>query len=53
MDLAEIEWTKISEVRLVDQIIIDAEVEGVLAGFRRIGIADPVEASRNDLDWLI
>ena len=53
MDLAEIEWTKISEVRLVDQVIIDAEVEGVLAGFGRISIADPVEASRNDLDWLI
>ena len=53
MDLAEIEWTKISEVRLVDQVIIDAEVEGVLARLGRISIADPVETSRNDLDWLV
>ena len=53
MDLAEIEWTKISEVRLVDQVIIDAEVERVLAGFGRISIADPVEASWNNFDWLI
>ena len=53
MDLAEVERAKIGEVRLVDQVIVDAEVEGVLARLRRISIADPVEASWNDLDWLV
>ena len=53
MDLSEIQWPKVCKERLVHQIIVNAEVEGVLTGLRRVLIADPVETPRNDLDGLI
>ena len=51
--LAQIEGSKVSEERLVDQVVIDAEIEGMLARLRRILVTDPVQALRDDLDWLV
>ena len=49
----QIKGSKVSEERLVDQVVIDAEIEGMLARLRRILVTDPVEALRDDLDWLV
>ena len=51
--LAQIERSKVSEERLVDQVVIDAEIEGMLARLRRILVTNPVQALRDDLDWLV
>ena len=53
MYFTKIEWSKVSEERLVDQVVIDAEIEGMLARLRRILVTNPVQALRDDLDWLV
>ena len=53
MDLAEIKRTKVGKERFIYQIIVDAEVESVLAGLWWVLIADPIETSRDNLDGLI
>ena len=53
MDLAEIKGAEISKEGLIDQVVVDAEIEGVLAGFWRVLITDPVEAARDDLNGLV
>ena len=40
--LSKIKWTEICKKRLVDEIVIDAEIEGVLSRFRWILVTDPV-----------
>ena len=53
MHLAEIKWSKISEEGLVNKIVIDAEVESVLARLRRVLVTDPVESTRNDFNGMV
>ena len=53
MDLAKIKRTKVRKERFIYQIIVDAEVESVLAGLWRILITDPIETSGDDLNGLI
>ena len=53
VDLTQVKWAKIRKKWLVNQVVVNAEVEGVLAGFGRVLVADPVEAAWDDLDWLI
>ena len=53
MDFAQIEGTEVRKKRLVHQVIIDAEVERVLARLRRVLVADPVETTWNDFDRLV
>jgi hypothetical protein len=53
VNFPEIKRTKISEERLVNQVVVDAEVEGVLA---RLGwglVTDPVQTIGDDLNRLI
>ena len=42
MHLAEVKWSKISKERLVNEIIINAEVESVLARLRWVLVTNPV-----------
>ena len=53
MDLAEIERAKVSEERLIHQVVINAEVEGVLPTLGWRLVTDPVEALGDDLDGLV
>lgn len=47
---AEVKRPEVSEERLVHQVVVNAKVEGVLAGLRRVLVADPVKTARNNLD---
>ena len=42
VNFSEIKRTKICEIRLVNQVVINAEVEGVLAGLGWVLVTDPV-----------
>jgi len=42
VNFSEIKGTKICEIRLVNQVVINAEVEGVLAGLGWVLVTDPV-----------
>ena len=53
MHFTEIEWPEVCEEWFVDEIVVNAEVEGVLTGFWWGLITDPVETLANDLDGLI
>lgn len=53
MHLAQVKGSEIRKKRLIHQVIIDAEVERVLARLRWILVANPIETTRNDLDRLI
>ncbi len=53
MHLAQVEGSEIRKKRLIHQVIIDAEVEGVLARLRWILVANPIKTTGDDLDWLI
>ena len=50
---SEIKRAEISKEWLVNQIIVDAEVKGVLPGLGWILVTDPVETARNDLNRLV
>jgi hypothetical protein len=50
---AQVQRPKVGKERLVDQVIVDAEVEGVLPRFGRVFVADPVEPIADDLDGLV
>ena len=53
MNFSKVKWTEIGEVWFVNQIVVDAEVEGVLARFWWVGITDPVQAALDDFNGLI
>ena len=53
MHFTEIKWPEVCEEWFVDEIVVNAEVEGVLTGLWRGLITDPVESLANDLDGLI
>ena len=53
MHFAEIKWTKVSEEWFIHKIIIDAEVEGVLARLGWCLVTDPVQALADDLNRLV
>jgi len=50
---AQVERAEVGEKRLVDQIVVDAEVERVLSRLRRVLVADPIETPRNNLDGCV
>ena len=53
MNLAEVKRAKVSEERLVNQVIVNAEIEGVLARLGRVLITDPIQTPWNDLNGLV
>ena len=53
MHFAEIKWAKVSEEWLIHKIVINTEVEGVLARLRWCLVTDPVQALANDFNWLV
>ena len=53
MYLPKIQGAEVCEEGLINQIIIDAEVESVLARLWWVLITDPIETSGNDLNGLI
>jgi hypothetical protein len=53
VNLAQVKWTKIRKKWLVDEIIVNAKVESVLAGLGWVLIANPVKTARNNLHRLI
>ena len=53
MDLAKVEWTEVREKGLIDQVVIDTEVEGMLPGLGRGLITDPVQTLAYDFNWLV
>ena len=53
MHFTEIKWPEVCEEWFVDEIVVDAEVEGVLTGLWWGLITDPVEPLADDLDGLI
>ena len=53
MDLSKIERPKICEEGLVDEIVIDAEVEGVGTGLGWVAVTDPIQPIWYDLKGLI
>ena len=53
MHLAQVKGSEIRKKRLIDQVIIDAEVERVLPRLRWILVANPIETTWDDLDRLI
>ena len=53
MDLSKIKRTKVRKERFIYQIIVDAEVESVLARLWWVLITDPIETSGDDLNGLI
>jgi len=50
MDLSQIQRAKVSEERLVNQVVVDAEVERMGAGLRRVLVRDPVQSVVDNLD---
>ena len=50
MHFCQVQRPKVFIEGLINKIIIDREVEGVLPRPRRLFIADPVQSIRNDLD---
>jgi len=53
VDFTQVERAEVSEEWLIHEVVIDAEVESVLARLRRVLVADPVKAPRDDLDGLV
>ena len=53
MHFAEVKRAKICKIRLVNQIVVNAEVKGVLAGLGWVLITDPVQATGDDFDRLV
>lgn len=53
MDLAEVKGTKVSKERLIHEVVVNAEVEGVLPRLGWVLVTDPVESTRDDLHRLI
>jgi hypothetical protein len=53
MNFAEIKWPEVSKKRLIHQVVIDAEVKGVLARLRWRFVTNPVKTIRDNFDWLI
>ena len=53
MDFTQVKGAKVSEEWLVDKVVIDAEVEGVLSRLGWVLVTDPIESAWDDLDWLI
>lgn len=53
MDFSEIEGTEICEEGLVDEVVVDAEVEGVGTGLGWVAVTDPIEPIWYDLKGLI
>ena len=51
--LAQVERAKVSEKRLVNKVVVDAEVEGVLPRLGWVLVADPVQSPRDDLHRLV
>jgi hypothetical protein len=51
--LSQVKGTEVSEEGLVNQVIIDTEVECVLARLGGILVTDPEQARRNNFDWLV
>jgi len=49
VNFSEVERAKICEERLIDQVVVNAEVEGMLAGLGWVLITDPVEPPWDDL----
>ena len=49
MHLAKVERPEVGEERLIDQIIVNAEVEGVRSGLGWAAIRDPVESAGDNL----
>ena len=50
MHFSQIQRPKVLIEGLINKVIIDREVEGVLPRPRRLFITDPVQSIRNDLD---
>lgn len=53
MHLAKVKRSEIRKKRLIHQVIIDTEVERVLARLWWILVANPIETTWDNLDWLI
>jgi hypothetical protein len=53
VNLAQIEGTEVGEEGLVDEIVVNAKVEGVGAGLGRILVGDPVQPVRYNLYSLV
>lgn len=53
MHLTQVEWTKVSEKGLIDEIVVDTEVKSVLSRLWRVLVTDPVEPTWNDFDGLV
>ena len=51
--LAQVERTKVCEEGLVDKIVVDAEVEGMLPRLWRVLVTDPVQSAWDDFDRLV
>lgn len=53
MHLAKVERAEIGEERLIDEVVVNAEIEGMRARLGRVLIRDPVEAIRYYLKGLV
>ena len=53
MNLTKVKRAKISEKWLINQIVVNAEIEGMLTRFGWVLIADPVESTWNDFNGLV
>lgn len=53
MHLAQVERAKVCEEGLIDQVVVNAEVEGMLPRLWRVLITDPVQSAWDDFNRLV
>jgi hypothetical protein len=53
MDFSKVKWSEVGEEGFVDEIIINAEVEGVGARLGRVFVRNPIESAWNYFDRFV
>ena len=53
VNLTKVQWAEVRKKGLIDEIVVDAKVKGVLARLGWVLIANPVKTTRDDLNWLV